>query len=266
MLGNCLRPLVIVLAISSGAPASDFTVGVSLLRQGSTFASVRALRRALASGDQAAHLPLAEAYFVLNQHRFFAEEIAQAKTANPSDPEPYYVNGRYLFQTAGNFDAASQEFDQALSRDSKHVKARCYLGIALQNMQRTEDAETHLLKAVDLLKNGNSSFYLPYQTLASLYLQQDRADDASTAIEHAVKIAPNIPLNQFLLGKAKWAQKKAPEAIAALNKAIALDEAFLEAHYLLARVLEAQGDTAGAQLRLAQFKNLREIYGVGRRP
>ena len=86
MLGNCLRPLVIVLAISSGAPASDFTVGVSLLRQGSTFASVRALRRALASGDQAAHLPLAEAYFVLNQHRFFAEEIAQAKAANPSDP------------------------------------------------------------------------------------------------------------------------------------------------------------------------------------
>ncbi len=260
MLGNCLRPLVIILAISSGASASDLTVGISLLRQGSTFASVRALRRALVNGEQAAHLSLAEAYFVLNQHRFFAEEIAQAKAANPLDPEPYYVNGRYLFQTASNFDAASQEFEQALSRNPNHVKARCYLGIALRNMQRTAEAEPHLLKA------SNSTFYLPYQTLASLYLQQDRADAAATVIERAVAMAPNIPLNQFLLGKAKWAQKKAPEAIAALNKAIALDEAFLEAHYLLARVLEAQGDTAGAQLRLAKFKSLRETYGVGRRP
>ena len=272
--GNNLRATVALLGLlSTAGPTvraevrSEYLAdGVSLLRQGSTFASIRAFRRALASGDARAHLPLAEAYFLLNQHKFFEEEIAQAKSSRPSDAEPYYVAGRYLFQTTSRFDDASREFEQALLRDPNHIKARCYLGISLKNTQKTAEAETQLLKAVELLEAAKSSFYLPYQTIASLYLEMGREDEAAAAIKKAVAMAPNVALNQFLLGKIAWTQKNGPAAIASLRTAISLDEAFLEAHYLLARILETQGDSAGASQQIAEFKALKEVYGVGRLP
>ena len=65
-------------------PRSDFGyhwLGVSYLRQGRTFAAVRALEESLQRRDDAgAHLLLAEAYFKLGQKKFFWEEIDACQT------------------------------------------------------------------------------------------------------------------------------------------------------------------------------------------
>ncbi len=266
------RPLVTLLAscVLAGSalcaePSSDFAQGVALLGRGTPFAAVRALRRALAEGDTRAHLALAQAYFVLNQHKFFREEIAEAKRSKPADAEAYYVEGRFLFQNEGKFDAAAGQFREALLRDPNHIKALCYLGISLMNMQQPAEAEVQLLKASERIEPQKSSFYLPYQTLASLYIQQGQADKAAASVDRALALAPQVALNQFLLGKIAWAQNKPAVAIPALQAAIALDDAFVEAHYLLARILKSQGNTAAAEQQLAQFKALRETYGVASR-
>jgi len=239
--------------------------GVQSLRQGRTFVAIKALRSALAEGDLRAHLPLAEAYFVLNQRKLFKEEIALAKAAFPLDPEAFYVEGRYRFQVEKDVETAAKQFQLALVRSADHYKALCYLGICLREMRKEEEAEPLLLKSVQLAEQSKSSFYLPYQSLAEYYLQLNRLEEAESMIGKAVALAPRVAMNQFLLGKVAWAAKKNDVAMASLNAAIKIDPAFLQAYYLLSRVLSAMGDKDGANRRLTEFQTLKDIYGLGQR-
>ena len=240
-------------------------LGLAHLRRGGTFAAVRAFRAALIHGDDATtHLRLAEAYFVLNQHQFFAEEIAAAKSKNPTDAEAYYVEGRFLFQTKNLFAEATEQFRQALSRDPQHIKALSYLALSLKNMQQDAEAEQQLQKGIQVNDERNGSFFLPYQALASLYLEQNRAGEALSYIQRAVKMAPSVAENQFLLGKVGLAQNDGKTAESALRTAMALDESLIEARYLLARIYQGRGDSAAANRELEKFKELKEIYGTRR--
>ena len=240
-------------------------LGVAYLRTGITFPAVRALRASLKFSDDATtHLRLAEAYFVLNQHQFFKEEIAAAKAKNPADADAYYVDGRFLFQTRKLFAEAAEQFRQALSRDPNHVKALSYLALSLKNMQQDAEAERLLQKSIQLNDAQNGSFFLPYQTLASLYLEQNRASEALPYIQRAVKMAPGVAENQFLLGKVALAQKDAKTAESALHAAAALDEALIEARYLLARIYQTRGDSSAANRELEKFKELKDFYGTRR--
>ena len=240
-------------------------LGLAYLRRGVTFAAVRAFRAALLPSDDATtHLRLAEAYFVLNQHKFFAEEIAAAKSKNPNDAEAYYVDGRFLFQTKNLFAEAAEQFRQALSRDPKHFKALSYLALSLKNMQQDAEAEQQLRKGIQANDARNGSFFLPYQALASLYLEQNRAGEALPYIQRAVKMAPGVAENQFLLAKIALAQKDEKTAESALRTAVTLDEALVEARYLLARIYQGRGDSSSANRELEKFKELKEIYGTRR--
>ncbi|MEO8659602.1 MAG: tetratricopeptide repeat protein [Bryobacteraceae bacterium] len=267
-----LRSLLVLICLAAalGTPlrsedGSDLlTLGVKQLRSGSTFASARTLRQAVKEGNPRAHLFLAEAYFVLNQHALFAAEIAAAKAAAPTQAEPYYIEGRHTLLVEGNAQTAVEQFKLALSRDPEHIKAQCYLGIALRNLQRHAEAEEHLKTAVQLAETVKVPFYLPYQTLAEHYLDQGNSTESERCIKVAVKLSPEVPLNQFLLGKILWARSQPADAVAALRSTIQLDEAFLEARYLLARILEKQGDTIGSKQEFAQFQALKEVYGAGR--
>lgn len=240
-------------------------LGLSYLRRGKTFAAVRHFRQALLRGDtRNIHLRLAEAYFVLNQHKFFAEEIAAAKAVKPDDPEPYYVAGRFLFQTKNEFGGAAEEFRQALARDAKYFKARCYLGLSLKNMQHDGEAEQELLKAIETIDAKKISFYLPYQALASFYLERNRVAEALPLIRRAVEMQSDVAANQFLLGKIAWMQKDEGVAIQALRTALSLDEAFIEARYLLAKIYQIRGDRDAARQELKNFEASKEMYGKGR--
>ena len=110
------------------------------------------------------------------------------------------------------------------------------------------------------------AYYLPYRAVAWLYLEQGRAEEAWTYIRTAVDMAPDVALNQFLLGKAAWARKDADTAVGALRAACSLDDAFLEAHYLLAQIFESRGDGASARQHLEEFNAKKDLYGVGRLP
>ena len=269
---DCLRSILVLTCLLAALltplrshDATDLlTLGVRQLRSGSAFAAARTLREAVTKGNPRAHLFLAEAYFVLNQHALFAAEIAAAKAAAPTQAEPHYVEGRHTLLIDGDAQAAVEQFKLALSREPEHIKAQCYLGIALRSLHRPSEAEEHLKKAVQLAESANVPFYLPYQTLAEYYLEQGNVTEAERSIKAAVKLSPEVALNQFLLGKIMLARSEPAQAVAALRATIQLDEAFLEARYLLARILEKQGDAIGSKQEFAQFQALKEVYGAGR--
>ncbi len=240
-------------------------LGLAYLRRGNTFAAVRAFRAALQFGGvSTSHLRLAEAYFVLSQDSFFEAEIAAAKSASPDDPEPYYVEGRFFFQRKQMFAKAEELFRKALSKDPGHVKSLTHLALCLRNMQQDEEPELLLKKSVEKIYALDTSYYLPYQLLATLYLDQNKSALALPLILRAAKMAPEVAENYFLMGKIQLAQNDDSGAEASILRAMKLDEALVEGHYLLARIYRDRGDTVAANRELNTFKERKELYGTRR--
>jgi tetratricopeptide (TPR) repeat protein len=79
---------------------------------------------------------------------------------------------------------------------------------------------------------------------------------AERAYRDAIDQLPGEPLLHFNLGTALEDQKRTREAALAYEHAIALDPAFADAHYNLARLHEAQGHPQEAIRHLASYRRL----------
>jgi tetratricopeptide (TPR) repeat protein len=239
-----------------------YWLGVALLRQERTFAAIRSLRKALQrSGDAPTHLALAEAYFLLKQHRFFDEEIQAAMAAAPQDPEAYYVAGRYSYEVEERFDVAAGYFQKTLALDPRHYKASTYLALSLQGMNRSQEAEARFLETIQIIDRQKAHFDLPFQLLASFYLEHGRPNEALPVIRRAVEISPASATDHLILGKVAWALGDADTAINALEKALALDDGIVEARYSLAQIYKARGEPTKAAGEQKAFEALKELYG-----
>ncbi len=245
-------------------PRSDFGyhwLGVSYLRQGRTFAAVRALEESLQRRDDAgAHLLLAEAYFKLGQKKFFWEEIEAAKRMVPQEAGVYYLAGLFRYQTEEAFDDAAAWFQQALAKNANHMPARCYLALCLRAQQKNEAAEGLLLEGLKRLPNIDAQSVMPLQILVGLELDLNRPADALEHAKAAARLAPKSSKVQLGLGKAALALHDLPTARTALLAATELEPESPEPFYLLSRVYTALGDQRNAEQALTSFKELREQF------
>jgi tetratricopeptide (TPR) repeat protein len=248
----------------SACPDSDIGyhwVGVSYLRQGRSFAAIRAFEDSLRKREDAgAHLLLAEAYYELGQKQFFWEEIDAAKKMAPQESGIYYLAGLFCFQTEQANEKAAEWFRMALDRNPKHLLARCHLALCLQAMQQYKEAESTLLGAVGSVSGVNAQALPALQLLVSLELEMNQPSDALNHARLAAQIAPNSVNVQLALGKAAMATHDQSTALAAFKAAGALDPESPEAHYLLSRVYTAQGQAQMAQQEITTFKRLRQLY------
>jgi predicted TPR repeat methyltransferase len=73
-----------------------------------------------------------------------------------------------------------------------------------------------------------------------------RLDEAVTAFQQAIQLAPGYAMAYNNLGNALRHQGKLAAAVAALRKALTLDGRYTDAHVNLAMTLQAQGDVSGA--------------------
>jgi tetratricopeptide (TPR) repeat protein len=236
-------------------------VGVSYLRQGRSFAAIRAFEDSLRKREDAgAHLLLAEAYYELGQKQFFWEEIDAAKKMAPQESGIYYLAGLFCFQTEQANEKAAEWFRMALDRNPKHLLAQCHLALCLQGMQQYKEAESTLLAAVGNVSGTNAQALPALQLLISLELEMNQPSDALNHARLASQIAPNSVNVQLALGKAAMAAHDQPTALAAFKAADALDPESPEAHYLLSRVYRAQGQDQMAEEEIATFKRLRQLY------
>ncbi len=83
--------------------------------------------------------------------------------------------------------------------------------------------------------------------LASLALDQGRAEQAATLCLQATRAAPEVSLGWLNLGLAERRRGRLGEALRAYRRAIALDAELPEAHQNLALALLLQGDIPGAR-------------------
>ena len=101
----------------------------------------------------------------------------------------------------------------------------------------------------------------PHEGLAAFYLagvleKQGKLADAEAALAQMGRDAPNNYLYHLGIGKVYEREKKYPLATDHYQEAIRLEPQQLEAHYRLAMVLRARGDTAKSNEEFQAFSRL----------
>jgi tetratricopeptide (TPR) repeat protein len=148
---------------------------------------------------------------------------------------------------------SAAEILQGLAADEPASAEAFYnLGVTLKQMDRLEDAEAALRRAIDLdPKLGDARF-----TLGVLLWQTGRTGDAERTFGEAISATPRSADAHYMLGTVLRQQGRRDEAIAEFRQAIQFDPDLAEAHHSLAQALQQQGDGPAARVAQAEADRL----------
>ncbi len=152
-----------------------------------------------------------------------------------SDADPHLARGMQLMQQQ-LFEAAANEFQQAVTRDPANPRARLELAVCLLQLGRNEEARREFEK---LQKQTGESRYITYY-LGRLDLL---SDDYKSAIQRLGSVAehPPFPDTAFYLGTAYISSGNVTEGISWLERAAKLLPHDYRVHYRLARAYSSAG-------------------------
>lgn len=219
-----------------------------------------------------------------------AEEALRLQPGNPA----HHVQLAQIFLGRHTPKAALEILTEAESLFPDHFVIRLGKGLALKELQLYRDAERELLWC--LSKQPSSP--LPFDALATVYIQQGRFADArelaGTFLNHnpadyrghyflaAGREGETMPAEETLLllrrsidrnasfaaayallGKVLLRQEKTPEAVVALKRATQLRPDLVQAHLHLARALRSTGDETAAAL---EFETVRKLKAKEQEP
>ena len=97
-------------------------------------------------------------YFNANKYESAIESYSKAIALNPNVPT-YYTNRALCYIKCNRWAQAVQDSKAALERDSGLVKGHFYLGTALLELDKLDEAIKHLQLAFELAKKDPSSYY-----------------------------------------------------------------------------------------------------------
>ena len=96
-----------------------------------------------------------------------------------------------------------------------------------------------------------------HRDLASLYLKEGRQEETFTELAIAAVLDPDDPLTLVALGQSLMADRRDEEAVAALERAVALQPNLRDARYALAQALTRASRRADAERHLLEFERQR---------
>lgn len=164
----------------------------------------------------------------------------------PNDPQVFYAYARYYYEQ-GRLQDAEQYFLKTVSADPKNASAHYYLGkIALRsnaagitdNAVRFANAEARFKKAIEC----NPELAEAHNDLATLYFANKMY---SEALDHFKKAADADTSNKIYLynyGRTAFELGKYKIAIEHCQKAVAIDPAFPQPYWFIAKSYTAQHD------------------------
>ena len=153
---------------------------------------------------------------------------------------------------AGNFAKAGEKYLDVLRQDENNVNTLANLASIEVEMNRVDEAEKHIKKALVLDPEDDFSLYV----LGRVRFSQEKFDDALDALSRSAKINPENADTQNYLGIALSEKGLRLPAETALRKAIQLRPGHADAHNNLAVVYITQKPPAVALARWHYQKSL----------
>lgn len=160
---------------------------------------------------------------------------AQAQKAPKTEADPHLSKGAQLMQEQ-LFEAAADQFQQALAVDPKNARARFEFAVCLLQLGRNDEARHQFEQ---LQKQTGESRYITYY-LGRLDLL---SDDYKPAIQRLGSVAeePPFPDTAFYLGTAYISAGDVTSGITWLERAAKLLPHDYRVHYRLARAYSSAG-------------------------
>jgi predicted O-linked N-acetylglucosamine transferase (SPINDLY family) len=142
-------------------------------------------------------------------------------------------------QQAGHLVDAVIAYRQILAQQPKHPQAHYNLGLALQNLNKTDEAISSYQRAIAI----NPRLVEAYNNLGNIFQHQEKLDQAKQAYMHALAINPNLPQAQFNLGLVLKKQNQLSQAVEHFQAALAIVPDYAEAFDNLCSLLMILGRT-----------------------
>lgn len=143
-----------------------------------------------------------------------------AVAANPKEPNVHFGLG-YLLWTQKQYPEAAEQFRAELANDPAHAQSMMYLGDALLQMNKPDEARPLLAKAVGI----EPSLSLGHLDLGIIDTDAGRNEDALRELEAAEKLQDNDVNVHWRLARLYRAMGRKDEAKAEFDRASKLNKA-----------------------------------------
>jgi Tfp pilus assembly protein PilF len=183
-----------------------------------------------------------------------AVSLLQRAAASSANSAAAHQNLALAYEDQGNLASAAAEYARALEIEPADAMTRSNYGLLLLKQQQREAAVRELSKAMQDAQGKRAALL----AIGNGLRRAGAADGALRAMEAAVA-APGEPATPALLSELALAQRaadKRTDAVATLEKALALDEKYATAHYLLANMLAADQRFADAKKHYERYLKL----------
>lgn len=216
------------------AATSAYNRGLKALSLGDLGAAETAFREVLSvfPRQSAAMLGLAEVAFKRQQVDAAGEWIGKALEADPQDPHAYASSGRF-WALKGQVAKAQGAFRRAADLDPQAFRPRMDLADLLLSTGNPKDALKYYLEAVSLQPAHAGARY----GLGMAHLQLGRLSEAKSELERCTQIEPRNPLGWLGMARVLGAQGSHDQALAAVDKALALQPGLVDALVVKADLL-----------------------------
>ena len=178
----------------------------------------------------------------------------------PDDFMARYYLGLHSY-TTNRFELAEAEFRRVIALKPDYLDGYSFLGLALEELGREDEAIRVYKKAIELSDQSSSTDEKPYFYLGRYFNRLQRTRDGLPWLRRAVEVNPNAsePLN--LLGKILSETGEDEEALLFLERAAASDPVDPSPHYMMMRIYTKLGrseDTRRARLRFRELEQLKK--------
>jgi protein O-GlcNAc transferase len=183
----------------------------------------------------------------LQEAATFYEEILRS---HPDQPDALYLLGCVAYQSGDNVRAC-ELFRKALTTAPDQPRYYHALGLALMRLDRFDEAETNLLRAIalaDLPEFKNS--------LGVLQARRGRLTEALAAYRQALEQDPRFADAHYNLGNAHRSSGALAEAIESFRRAVELNPADAQSLAALGKALRSAKRNADAVALLGQAASL----------
>ena len=170
--------------------------------------------------------------------------------ANYPDTLPDAWNNLGVLATRENRVAdAVEDFQRALSLNSRHLLSLDNLGNAFRLEKRWDEARGVLVRALEVAPEDAEANY----SLGMVYAQTGKTDQAHEHLQRALKARPDYPEALNNLGVLYIATQRRDEAVATFKQCIQVAPSFDQAYLNLARVYALEGSRDKARTVIAEL-------------
>ncbi len=207
--------------------------------------------------DDSSRFTLAMADVKLHRPDWARTQLAKLALENPKVALYQYWLGR-LDYDAQQYPSAIERLQRVIQLDPEMARAYDSLGLCYDYLGKTDRAIANYEKAVAFNRKQPHPSAWPNLDFAIALMRANQLGKAEAQLREALIYDSNLPQANYRLGLVLAEQGRLPEAIHALQRAVASDPAYAEPHYLLARFYNRLGRRDMARKEANIFQSLRE--------